>query len=722
MRRASLLIPGLIVVSGMLTGGIGLGLADRPEIVFADFEGDTYGDWKTTGTAFGKGPARGTLPGQMGVSGFKGKGLVNSFAGGDTSTGTLTSPEFFINRRSIHFLIGGGMHEGKACINLKIDGKIVRSSTGPNSVAGGSEELEQDGWDVGEFEGKKGIIEIIDNVTGGWGHINVDHIVLNDARPITANRINPTREIRISGKYLHFPVKTGAPARQVTLLANGKEERVFDIELAPEEPDWWAPLDVSAWKDKMITIRVNRLPGSSKGLDNILSSETLKGADNLYQEPLRPQLHFSPRRGWTNDPNGMIYVNGVYHLFFQHNPYGWNWGNMHWGHATSKDMIHWEEQGEALYPDVMGPMFSGSAVIDHRNSSGLGTADSPPMLLFYTAAGNPTTQCLACSTDGGKSFRKYDRNPIIKEITPGNRDPKVLWHEPSQRWVLALYVETREKKHIVQFFNSTNLKDWEPTSQIEDFFECPDLFELPLDGDLGKKKWVLTAASSDYMVGSFDGKVFKPETGKLKGMKGRGFYAAQTFNNIPAADGRCIQIGWLQAPSPGMAFNQAMSLPLELRLVSTREGPRLAWTPVREFESLRKETTRVNPMTLKEGDANPLEEFRGELQEIILEGEPSANSEITVKCRGVTVTYDVFRQDIVVNDHRIFVPRRNAKVEMRIVVDRTTIEVFVSGGLGYIPFPVIPRGEDHSVKVSIKGDKVNLTRLEASPLKSIWPK
>jgi sucrose-6-phosphate hydrolase SacC (GH32 family) len=716
--KASLL---LIIALALLGIAITAIIADeRPDILYADFEGDTYGDWKTTGTAFGNGPARGTLPGQMPVTGFRGKGLVNSFHGGDRSVGTLTSPEFTIARKSITFLIGGGGFAGKTCINLLVGGKVVRTATGPNTQPGGSEELEPAGWDVSDLAGKTAVIEIVDNATGGWGHINIDHIVFTDAKPPLAARANATREIRADARYLFFPEKTGAARRHVAVIVAGKEERIFDIELAGDEAEWWAPLDVSAWKGQTLTVRIDKLAAGSRGLDAIVCGDELPGAADLYREALRPQIHFSPRRGWTNDPNGLVYVNGVYHLFFQHNPYGWSWGNMHWGHAVSKDLVHWVEQGEALYPDAMGPMFSGSAVVDWKNTSGLGVGGKPPIVLFYTAAGNPTVQCLATSTDEGRTFTKYAGNPIVKQISPGNRDPKVLWHEPSQRWVMVLYVETPQKKHAIEFLTSTNLKDWKRESQTEGFYECPDLFELPVDGDAGKKKWVLTAASSEYMVGAFDGQRFTPETPKLKGHSGRGFYAAQTFSDIPAQDGRRLQIGWLQAPSPRMPFNQAMTIPLELNLVSTGDGPRLTWRPARELETLRGMAVKAGPLKLKPGDANPLAAASAELQDVVIEADVGQAKEIAVNVRGVPVVFDAVKQELVVNGHRTAAPLRNGKLDLRIIADRTALEVFCSGGRVYVPMPVIPRADDRSCSVSVKGEAVAFTTLEVHELRSIW--
>jgi sucrose-6-phosphate hydrolase SacC (GH32 family) len=695
------------------------------DLLIADFESADYGSWRTTGEAFGRGPARGTLPGQMHVDGFQGRGLVNSFTGGDGSTGTLTSPEFKIERRYLSFLIGAGGYSNETCMNLLVDGKIVRAATGPNTVSGGSERLQPAGWDVSEFAGRTAVIEIVDRRTGGWGHINVDHIVQTDRKPPIELR-NVAREISIDKRYLHFPVKNGAPKKKLEVLHNGKVERFFDIELADAEPDWWAFLDVSAWRGETLVIKANTLREDSRGLNSISQDNELRDAKNLYREPLRPQFHFSAKRGWLNDPNGLVFYRGQYHMFFQHNPYGWNWGNMHWGHAVSRDLVRWEEKPEALYPDPMGPMFSGGAVIDWKNTSGFGKKGEPPMVLFYTAAGSPTVQCLAYSTDKGKTFTKYEGNPIVKQITDGNRDPKVIWHEPSQRWVMTLYVgfdETKAGKkttrHTIHFLASTNLKDWKITSQAEGFFECPEFFELPLDGDQKNKKWVLTGASSEYRVGSFDGEKFTPETPKIPGHRGKGFYAAQTFSDIPARDGRRIIFGWMQAPSPGMPFNQCMSLPISLELISTAEGPRLTWEPVKEVRSLRGRKLRLASSETS-NDAHHFRDLKSDQVELRVSFQPGVDTEVKMTVRGVPIVYNAAKQELIVNGYRSPAPLRNGRQELVIYADRTVFEVFAGGGLTYVPIPVIPKAEARDLSVTVSGASIKFTALEAHELKSIW--
>jgi len=695
------------------------------DILVADFEGKDYGDWKTTGEAFGPGPARGTLPGQMHVEGYKGKGLVNTFFKGDKSTGTLTSPEFKIERKRIAFLIGGGKDREKLALNLLVGGKIVRTATGPNDKAGGTEALAPDSWDVIDLAGKMAVIQIIDNATGGWGHMNVDHIVQTDKTPPKV-LTDVTREFKIEKRYLNIPIKNGAPKKVVTLLVDGKQIVRNDIELADGTPDWWAPMDVSAWKGKAATLSVNKLAEDSLALKAIESSDTIKDAEKLYAERLRGQFHFSPKRGWNNDPNGMVYFNGEYHLFFQHNPYGWGWGNMHWGHAVSKDMVHWEELGDKLMPDNMGPMFSGSAVVDRDNASGFGKDNKPPLVLIYTAAGNPTTQCIAYSTDG-RNFTKYDKNPVVKQVTGGNRDPKVMWHAPAKKWVMVLYVELNEK-HTVHFYASPNLKDWTLASVFDGgtngkdgyMYECPDFFELPVDGDAKKRKWVLLGANSEYAVGTFDGTTFKAEQTWLKGQQGKGFYAPQTFADVPATDGRRIQIGWFQTATPGMPFNQSMSIPQELKLVSTADGPRLTRTPVKELEALRVKSHKVEPTTLKPGAANPLAEVMAALVEVRAELEPAADGEVTFNVRGATVIYDIKRGELVVNGHRAAAPLTDGKLRLTIYCDRTGLEVFANDGLVYVPMPFTPKADNRSLAVSVKGGNAKVDSLTVYELRSAW--
>lgn len=680
------------------------------DIVFADFEGDNYGEWKVKGEAFGSAPARGALPGQMAVEGFTGNRLANSFNQGDDSTGSLTSPEFKIERRSVSFLIGGGGHEGKTCMNLLVDGRIVRSQTGPNTSPGGSERLEAQAWDVSEFAGTTARLQIVDAAKGGWGHVNVDQIGFTDRKvPVIVK--NATREIRIEKRFLHFPVKTGAKKHRMAVLVEGEVVREFEIELA-DDPQWWAHLDVSAWAGKKAAVRVDWLQDDAKALASIVQADGIWNPGDLYREPSRAQLHFSARRGWINDPNGMVFAQGEYHLYFQLNPYSWFDGQKHWGHAVSTDLVHWQELSVALYPRRYGDdVWSGSAIVDKENTSGWKKGDGDLLVAAFTSTGRG--ECIAYSNDRGRTWTEYAGNPVLKHT---GRDPRLLWHAPSKQWVMCLYDEA-EKKQWITFHTSPDLKAWTFQSRIEGFFECPDLFELPVDGKATNPKWVLTAASSEYVIGHFDGKEFTPETAKLPGHRGKGFYAAQTFINDPK--GRVVQIGWFQTTTPGEAFNQAMSLPNELTLRTTPDGPRLAWQPAAELISLRaKQLEKFSGPLAPE--VNPLANARGELLEIRAEIEPGDAAEVGLNVRGVPVIYDAKKQEIAVNGHRAPAPLIEGKQRLIIYADRTNLEVFASAGLTYVPMPVLLDAKNTSLSAFAKGGTAKAVTLEVHELNSVW--
>jgi fructan beta-fructosidase len=548
----------------------------------------------------------------------------------------------------------------------------------------------------------------------------------------TSQSISREREFKIEKRYLNIPVKNGS-RRSVTVLVDGKVVVRNDIGLADALPDWWAFMDVGAWKGKTVTFRVDaNLPAGSTALGSIEQSDTIKDSANLYHELLRGQFHFSSRRGWNNDPNGLVFYKGEYHLFYQHNPYGWDWGNMHWGHVVSTDLVHWKELGDVLAPDASGDMFSGSAVIDWKNTSGLGTQDDPPLVLLYTST--LSGQSIASSTDG-RNFTKFSGNPVLENIMGAgvNRDPKVYWYEPTQKWVMALYVGSpseqcilsypeykcdNHRKNAIYFFTSPNLKDWTAASHIDGFYECPDYFKLAVDGNKQNQKWVLTAANSEYMVGSFDGQTFRPETPKLPGQRGRGFYAAQTFFDLP--DSRRIQIGWFQTETKGMPFNQSMTIPMELSLLSTPEGPRLARTPVKELESLRTRTYNFPPATLHPDSGNPLKDIKSELVELRTEFEPGDAKEVILTVRGAAIVYDVEKQELVVNGQRADAPLRGGKQRLIIFSDRVGLEVFASDGLTYMPLPFIPKADDLGIGIQAKGGDARIDALQVHELASVW--
>jgi fructan beta-fructosidase len=684
--------------------------ADRPDVLVADFEGETYGDWKTTGTAFGSGPARGTLPGQMPVTGYLGKGLVNSFNGGDRSTGTLTSPPFKVERKYINFLVGGGKFPGKTCINLLVDDKVVRTATGPNDQPGGSEALDWASWEVSELEGKSAVIQIVDDATGGWGHINVDHIVQGDRkRGVSEVR----REIDVNKDYLNLPVRTGATKRRVRFEIDGKTVREFDIELADDRPDFFAFTDVSPFRGKKLAVLAT-VPADSKAVEAMALSVDIAGAADLYREKYRPQFHFTSRRGWLNDPNGLVYAAGEWHLYYQHNPFGWDWGNMHWGHAVSKDLFRWSEFPIALTPRAYGDWcFSGSAVVDKDNTSGWRKGDEPLLVCAFTSTGRG--ECIAYSSDRGRTWIEYDGNPVVKH---NGRDPKLIWHAATKKWVMAVYDEMDGRARDVAIFTSPDLKKWQFQSRIQGFFECPDLYPLAVDGDAKKVKWVLSAADGQYMLGQFDGTKFVKESGKHQLWYGN-FYAAQTYDSAP--DGRRVQIGWGNGVAfPGMPFNQQMTVPVELTLRTTEDGVRLFAEPVKEIESLRDARHGWKDLSVKPG-SNPLAEIKGELFDISAEVRPGAAEQVTFTLRGVPVVYDAKKGEVICKGKTApLIVRKDGTARLRILVDRGSVEVFGNDGQLALSVGVLISPDERSLALSARGGEAKVIAIDVNVLKSAW--
>ena len=693
------------------------------DIPIADFEAETYGDWKVTGTAFGNGPAQGTLPGQMHVDGYTGKGLVNSFAGGDNSTGTLTSPELTIQRPYIRFLIGGGGHKGRTCMQLRVDGKTVRESTGANTQAGGSEDLEPAFWNVSEFNRKQATIVIIDDFQGGWGHINVDDIVQSDIKPQT---LSFERSFVVEKDFLLIPIRNGAPKIQVEVTVDGKPVRLYETELAtgPDQVDWYAYFTLAEYRGKSANLSVSRSNESAFAL--IRPADTIPAQAQNYDEALRPQLHFSQLVGWINDPNGMTYLDGEWHLYFQHNPVGWGWGNMTWGHAVSNDLIHWQQLPNALFPGTMakGACFSGGAVIDKQNTAGWKKGDQDVLVAFLTDTG--AGESVAFSHDRGRSFTWSEGNPVVKHQ---GRDPKVVWYAYKDaatplndeaktlggHWVMAVYDESDEFGQNTAFYTSTNLKEWTLQSHLKGYFECPEFFELPVTGTDGQSRWVTFAADGKYAVGQFDGKTFTPEhDGKHQLHHGK-FYASQTFDSPP--DDRRIQIGWMQIEYKGMPFNQTFTIPHQLTLKQTPDGVRMFAQPVQEIASLRtkEHTVTSKPLNNSESIVVPVS---GELFDIEATFKPGDAKVVGLDIGGNRVAYNVVTEEW----QSVRSKPNNGLVTVRVLLDRSQIEIWGNDGSIVIGDERRHRGNVEKITAFAEGGNATLVSLKAYELKSIWKK
>lgn len=520
-------------------------------------------------------------------------------------------------------------------------------------------------------------------------------------------------EIKINKKYLNFPISHKQDRAKMTFQINDVPELSVAIRLAPEEIDYWVFRDVSEFKGKTLKIAYE---GDSKGLDKVYQADEITGQDSLYKEKNRPQFHFTTRRGWINDPNGLIYHDGEYHLYYQHNPYEREWENMHWGHAVSKDLIHWKELPVALFPDELGTMFSGSAVIDSDNTSGFGSDETPAMVIAYTAD-NPEkqVQCIAYSLDKGRTFTKYRENPIIdsKHIwdSKDTRDPKVFWYQAGEHWVMVL---NERDGHSI--YTSSDLKDWKYESHVTGFWECPELFELPIDGDPNNTKWVMYGASGTYMLGAFDGKKFYPESGKHQYTTGS-IYAAQTFTNMP--DSRRVQIGWSRIAHPDMPFNGMMLLPTELSLQNTKNGPRLFSVPIDETQQIFNSMGKWD--TLSSDKANKiLDNFKDE---------DCLRIKTTFKLSHATSAgLSLFGQHLIdydLNANKIngvfYSPNDMTSMEISadIYIDKTSVEVFIDDG-AYSYSMEKKFSQDNKDGFHFWGNNIEIKNLEVFEAKTIW--
>lgn len=568
------------------------------DIVIENFDSDTYGNWTVEGEAFGSVPSKGALMGQQDVVGFEGKGLANSYNGGDNSRGVLISPEFTVERNYINFLLGGGTNPD-TYIELIVDGKSVYIT---RSIFE-SETLQQMTWDVKDCKGKKAVIKIVDNQRGDWGHILVDEIVMSDKEK-SKYIIDYQMPFDITQKYLLVPIQSDAPESIVVLEANGVKSPKMHIRLAQNKVDYWVPIDVENYKGQQVILEFPYVNKTDIGYPQIKQSDSFIFD---YNVKYRPIYHFTPQYGWMNDPNGMVYLDGEYHLFYQYNPYGSKWGNMHWGHAVTKDLKKWEHLSAAIAPDSLGTIFSGSAVIDKNNTAGFGKY---AMIAIYTSAGEEQSQSIAYSLDKGRTFTKYGHNPVLTDPNIADfRDPKVMWHESIQKWIMSLATS-----QTISFYRSENLKEWEKLSEFGDgigdhggVWECPDLFPLSYNG---QTKWVLLVSinpggpnggsATQYFIGDFNGKTFKADNlpYPLWIDYGRDNYAGVTWDNVPKNDGRRLFIGWMNnwdyANSvPILNFKSANTVPRELKLVNNGKHVVLNNFPIMEMNDLRNETNTV---------------------------------------------------------------------------------------------------------------------------------
>lgn len=457
-------------------------------------------------------------------------------------------------------------------------------------------------------------------------------------------------------------------------------------------------------------------------------------SDIKYDELLRPQFHFSSKKNWINDPNGMVYYKGEYHLFFQHNPKAIHWGNMTWGHAVSKDMVHWEQLQHAILPYGNGTIFSGTAAVDYPNSLGKNTDKEEAIVAYFTHAQNDNKdlfyQAGAYSTDRGRTFQLIDGGrPLVPNqgFDRGERDPKIFWHAPTKKWVLILWVKRAHKKKEndlgkVRFFGSTDLKNWQKLSDFDRkwVYECMDMVELEVDGNPNNKRWLIYDASFDYEIGTFDGQSLVTDQKNHLGDLGDAFYAAQTFNNSP--DERTVIMGWLRTGKNNvyvdqkMPFNQHMSFPATLELRTTPMGIKLFRWPVEEIKSLYHKSLRYENIEWDLLNENlKSESFDGVDLYVAFDRKKTISFEINIRGQMLIYKKDNFYFNGVI------LPTLNKnKVNARILLDRTSIEIFTDDGFSVLSTYAVPTAEN--TQISVGSDNALLfDAFEVNKLNSIWP-
>lgn len=574
---------------------------------------------------------------------------------------------------------------------------------------------------------------------------------------------NTLIEVNGQGKYLCIPVQESAEEATVNVLIDGKLERTLNIRLATSKVDYTVPLDITEYKGKnlllnVITKQSRATVREAKGdacWKNFTVSNTF---DVTNREKYRPLYHHTPLYGWMNDPNGMVYKDGVWHLCYQWNPFGSKWQNLSWGRSTSRDLIHWEHQGAVLEPDGLGMIFSGSSAIDSTNSAGFG-ANS--IVAMYTSAAASQIQSLAYSTDGGNTFTTYPANPVLT-LESEARDPNIFWNNESKQWTLVL-ANALEKEMLI--FTSPNMKQWTLQSSFgkgigaqDGVWECPDLFQLNVS-NTGEKKWVLLCninpggiqggSATQYFVGEFDGKTFKADTdanGNIptKWMDyGKDHYATVSWSDAP--DKRRTVIGWMSnwqyaAEIPTMQFRSANTLPRDLSLFRYSDGQYyLASAPSPEMLNLRDQS--INKSTRfsvgKKVKTFSLPTKNDGICEIVMDLDTRRSSKVTMTLTNkqqekVIMTYDAqnaqlsfdrtqsglvnFSQDfpsVTVNPTY----SENGKVSLRIFIDRSSIEIFEKEGRFVQTNLVFPTSPYTTLSLQSNGGMARVSNFKVYSLK-----
>lgn len=561
------------------------------DILIDDFESGSYSPkWKVEGEAFADAPAKGGFKYQQPVSGYSGNFLVNSYFNKDDTTGKLSSVPFKIERPYLDALVGGGDRRDAAFLRVMVDGVEVGRLTGVNN-----ERLEPKSIDLRNYLGKTAIIEIVDNAKGGWGHINVDDIVLTEnPKGIIKKTV---LEIPNAKKYLNIPINNNSIERFVRVSDASNKKVLLNAKMRVDfkNPQWYYSMETLELQGEVL--RVELLSGISEKVE--FKTEDKYWSETFPDELLRPQYHFSAPQGWLNDPNGLVFWKGDWHMYYQLSPFAYHSREKYWGHAVSKDLMTWRHLPvgiNARYYENGGnnAIWSGTGFVDLKNKSGFFDKNGG-IILAYTLIGKGD---YVAYTSDSQNITTLP-NPIS---TVHGRDPCIFYHEPTKRWVVLRYEVVKPDENAVGakkfvFYFSKDLKTWQRGQELDDFYECPYIISMPVNGNPKNKKYLIFDARGECVVGDFDGEKFTRlgDERCAKFVVGNA-YAGQVFNNAP--NGRVINISWINASAEdfgktGMCFSQIMSLPMDLRLVEKSGKYAIYASLSREVEKIYKKEKRL---------------------------------------------------------------------------------------------------------------------------------
>lgn len=457
-----------------------------------------------------------------------------------------------------------------------------------------------------------------------------------------------------------------------------------------------------------------------------------KSDKKYYTENYRPQYHFTPEKNWMSAPCGLVYYDGEYHLFYQYNLSDLDLDNQHWSHAKSKDLVRWEHLPIAITPEEESQSqgtpaaLAGSAIVDFNNTAGLQVGEEKTLLIFYT--GNEIGQRLAYSNDKGQTWKKYDKNPVIPFDNDNGAFPKVFYYQPTQTWVMALSrtPERDKPQQGVSFYTSKNLTNWTFQSHISGFSGAPDLFELPVDGDSKNIKWVLIGGDGAYFVGKFDGKTFTPEGRRKIIDYGNNFYAPQTWSNTP--DKKVVQIAWMKGGAfPDMPFNGQMTFPCDLSLRSTSEGIVLCKLPIAAITTLAEKGLVKKEKNIIPGiNGNLISGISGDAIHIKATIEPKNSDGFGFLIRngkkeiGTEIRYDTNKKVLDCLGKEVPLSTKDGKIQLEILVDRSSIEIFANGGEEVISSCFTPNLNENGLTLWTQGGEIFVNQIEVFKIKSAW--